>query len=287
MLRAFRPFNLLMIIGLCLTFQVLSFKLKGTDIELFSTQLGTYLLVAVLIAGSGYLLNGYYDRKIDAINIENYQFPFSGKQTLLIFSLANAMAILLSWSEFGINFTLLFCVLPSWLLWIYSLLLKRLPMIGNICIASISVWLPLGLLMINKDLELLRIPSFYGLWTMGLLVEIFVITLAREIIKDIEDLEGDLSNQCKTLPIVFGVTFSSILATILITVGSLIWYNLIVKTSSTLSGITFFSSIVTLTVLLGSIFLLYTRKAHKKRAQIGSLILKLAMVIALITCAII
>jgi 4-hydroxybenzoate polyprenyltransferase len=87
-------------------------------------------------------------------------------------------------------------VIAVFLLWLYSNLLKRLPFVGNLSVAFLT-----GLTLILVDLYfhsgnyLIYIYACFA----------FFMTLIREIIKDMEDLKGDNSFGCKTLPIIWGI----------------------------------------------------------------------------------
>ncbi len=82
------------------------------------------------------------------------------------------------------------------LLWLYSNNLKRLPFIGNFVVAILT------------GLSVLMIDLYYHSHSTVIYIYAgfaFMMTLVREIIKDIEDLKGDNSFGCKTLPIVWGI----------------------------------------------------------------------------------
>ncbi|MFW5726621.1 MAG: geranylgeranylglycerol-phosphate geranylgeranyltransferase, partial [bacterium] len=87
----------------------------------------------------------------------------------------------------------------AFLLWLYSNQLKRLPLIGNVTIAflsGLSVWV-IGLYYPQQELLVFT----YAVFAFG-------ISLVREIIKDIEDMQGDETFGCKTLPIILGVRYT-------------------------------------------------------------------------------
>jgi 4-hydroxybenzoate polyprenyltransferase len=101
-----------------------------------------------------------------------------------------AMGFLLSWHIAAINFV------SAFTLWLYSNLLKRQPFIGNLVVAlltSISI-LIVEVLYHSGNILILIYASFA-----------FFMTLVREIIKDMEDLKGDNTFGCRTLPIIWGL----------------------------------------------------------------------------------
>lgn len=162
------------------------------DPKLFILSLST-----VMIAAGGYVINDYYDIKIDLINkpqrvvigksiTRRYAILF---HTLLSF-FGILLGFLLSWKIAAVNFV---CVT---VLWWYSNSLKRQPFIGNFVVAlltGIAIWLVDSLYKTGHML-IISYASFA-----------FFITLIREIIKDMEDMKGDQTFGCQTLPIVWGM----------------------------------------------------------------------------------
>lgn len=152
----------------------------------------------MMIAAAGYIINDYYDVKIDLINKPGRVVIGKGitRRYAIFFHTALsisgvAMGLLLSWQISLVNFT------SAFLLWFYSNNLKRQPLIGNFTIGFLTA---LSILVVN----LLYAPPFnsfiliYALFAMAM-------TLVREIIKDMEDWKGDNSFGCKTLPIIWGI----------------------------------------------------------------------------------
>lgn len=162
------------------------------DPRLFILSLST-----VLIAAGGYVINDYYDIKIDLINkpervvigksiTRRYAILF---HTLLSFA-GVFLGFLLSWKIAAVNLA------SATLLWWYSNNLKRQPFIGNFVVAlltGIAIWLVDSLYKTGHML-IITYASFA-----------FFMTLVREIIKDMEDLKGDQTFGCQTLPIVWGM----------------------------------------------------------------------------------
>lgn len=158
-----------------------------------------FLLVAStgFIAAAGYIINDYYDIKIDLINKPERVVIGKGitrryailYHTLLSFA-GVAIGTYLSWKIGLLNFG------AAFLLWWYSNSLKRQPLIGNIVVSLLTA------------LAIVIVDSLYK--TGNTLIFIyaafaFFITLIREVIKDMEDLKGDDTFGCKTLPIIWGI----------------------------------------------------------------------------------
>lgn len=151
----------------------------------------------LLIAAAGYIINDYYDVKIDYINkperviigrqiTRRYAILFHiGLSTLGLF-----LGLMISWRIGFINLVSIF------FLWLYSNSLKRLPFIGNFTVAILT------------GLSILMVDVYYQTHNSVIYIYAcfaFFMTLIREIIKDMEDLKGDNSFGCKTLPIVLGI----------------------------------------------------------------------------------
>lgn len=199
LLRLTRFWNLV-IIGLAQYFTA-GFLISSA--ALFDAKLLLLSVSTVLIAAAGYIINDYYDVKIDLIN--KPERVVIGKSiarrfailfhTALSFS-GVVIGFLISWKIGVINF------LSAFLLWLYSNYLKRQPFVGNLTVAlltGLSIELINVLFEVNNQLVII-----YALFA-------FFMTLIREIIKDMEDLKGDNSFGCKTLPIIWGIRKTKLL----------------------------------------------------------------------------
>ncbi len=168
-----------------------------------------FIIVVVstlLVAGGGYIINDYYDVSTDKINKPE------GVIVGTIISPETAQRIYLIFSALGL-FGGFFCglapvfILMVALLWLYSFRLKKIAILGNLCVALL-IWLS-AYLVVTAELQNLSFISplvaqevrLYGL---GFGLFAGVSTLGREIIKDAEDIEGDRQNNCRTLPIIAG-----------------------------------------------------------------------------------
>jgi 4-hydroxybenzoate polyprenyltransferase len=151
----------------------------------------------VLIAAAGYIINDYYDVKIDYINKPSRVVigkSITRRYAILFHVVLSSAGVLLglslSWKIGAVNLVTVF------LLWLYSNNLKRLPLIGNFVVAFLT-----GLAIFIVDL-------YYHTGSALIIIYAsfaFFMTLVREIIKDMEDLKGDVTFGCKTLPIMLGL----------------------------------------------------------------------------------
>ena len=157
-----------------------------------------YLIIfsTVLITAAGYMINDYYDVKIDYVNRPNEVVVGKGiKRRVVIF-----LHSLINFSAIGLGYLVspriaLVNFVAAFLLWLYSNRLKREPFTGNLTVAFLtgfSVYL-IGYYYQKSELLVLTYSIFA-----------FFLNLIREIIKDIEDRPGDRKHGCRTLPIVIG-----------------------------------------------------------------------------------
>jgi len=172
----------------------------------------------LMLAAAGYIINDYYDVKIDYIN--KPERVIVGR--LLKRRIAMIWQLGLNLIGIGIGFILspwigLIHCFSAFTLWLYSNQLKRLPFIGNFSIALLT------------GMSVLVVAVFFGernwlIFTYAYFA--FGITLVREIIKDMEDLKGDETFGCKTLPIVWGIrkTKQFVFGLLALFIGSIFYF---------------------------------------------------------------
>ncbi len=171
-------------------------------------KLALLVLSTVLIAAAGYIINDYYDIKIDLVNKPErvvISRLIKRRWAMMINQAFNGLGIFLglfvSKKVALVNLIAVFC------LWIYANYFKRTPFWGNLLVALLTA------------LSLIVLAVYYPghqheVWVYA--VFSFCITLIREIIKDMEDVKGDAAHGCKTLPILWGIARTKILLYILI-----------------------------------------------------------------------
>jgi len=151
----------------------------------------------ILIAAAGYIINDYYDVKIDLINKPDRVVVGKSitRRYAILFHTSLSVSgvvigLLLNWKIGLVNFFSVF------FLWLYSNNLKRQPFIGNFVVAVLT---SVSILMVNLLYEVNNLEVvIYSIFA-------FFMTLIREMIKDMEDLRGDHTFGCKTLPIIWGL----------------------------------------------------------------------------------
>jgi 4-hydroxybenzoate polyprenyltransferase len=185
------------------------------------TDFWLFLIVAstVMIAAAGYIINDYYDIKIDLINKPDRVVigkTITRRYAIFFHTVISVtgvgMGLLINWKVGAVNFVSVF------LLWLYSNNLKRLPLIGNL-VVSLLTGLSIFLLSFLYE-QYLPLVMTYSLFA-------FFMTLIREIVKDMEDMKGDTTFGCRTLPIVWGIrkTKSFLYGTILVFSFLVLWLD--------------------------------------------------------------
>jgi 4-hydroxybenzoate polyprenyltransferase len=187
-----------------------------------------YLLLAatLFIAAAGYVINDYFDIKIDRINKPDKQIVgnnISKKQAMLLHQILSGIGIvcglILAYQLKSFSLAFLFIVVPG-LLWFYSASYKRQFLTGNIVVAllaGLSV-LVVGITAVadlkhtysNLVFET-TIPAEIYSWIGGFALFSFLLTLIRELVKDMQDVEGDKEMECHTVAIVWGEKRTKIL----------------------------------------------------------------------------
>jgi geranylgeranylglycerol-phosphate geranylgeranyltransferase len=165
------------------------------------------MVIVILITGAGNTINDYFDLSIDRINRPERPLP-SGTVTvtgaLLFAGILFAAGILIS--LFTNIFCAFFAVFNSLLLIAYAKTLKTTPFLGNLSVAFLagSIFLFGG--------ALAGIPGIVNNSVIALIT--ILAMLARELLKDAEDVPGDIAAGAKTIPVLYGVRLTAIISII-------------------------------------------------------------------------
>ncbi len=170
-----------------------------------------------MIAAAGYLINDYYDLKIDMVNRPQKVVigtEISRRPALLSHTLTNVAAVAIGfWADIWVGLVHIF---SSFLLWYYSNYLRRLPLIGNISIGVLSAMTFLILLIYYRTDD--PIVFFYAAFG-------FLMVVIREIVKDIQDVKGEAAFGCVTVPVIWGIRGAKTLIVSIIMAGSILLVN--------------------------------------------------------------
>lgn len=245
LLKLVRPINLFVIALTMYGMRVYFIpRIHMTSLQENSESFDFFLLVfsTVLIAAAGNIINDYFDVKADKINKPHKVIigKFIKPRWAIVLHwtmnfVAFAIACYLSW-RYETFWYVFIHLLSINALWFYSMYFKRRFLIGNLVIAGLTALVPI--LCGIHFLEFIQsqrdyLPSSWTLdtplhtgWALGSYFNTFVVlvfafyagilNLIREIIKDIEDVQGDLVLRAKTLPIVLGKRKTKQIAIILL-----------------------------------------------------------------------
>lgn len=207
--------NLLIVAGLQI---IVYYRLLHYDQSIVSV-LDAYLLVllTLLISAAGYIINDYYDSEIDKINKPEKWIVGNTLSTKLVLNVYKGIivvgAVIAIWIAIRLNMLL---YLPVYLfavvgLQVYSSRLKCSPFIGNLWVAMFCG--SVILIMAAPDL-IVRTPGILKPQFWFYICFAFVITFYREVVKDVEDIEGDQQYRCQTFVVKYGKKAGRILALI-------------------------------------------------------------------------
>ena len=209
--RLIRWQNLSMLIIIQLLFKYVLFKNYQITTSLTTTDFTLLVISIVLIAAGGNVINDLFDLETDKINKPTkvtVNTIFSESQVKLMYALLTFIGIIvgiyLSYKSDNL-LTSFYFVAVSILLFLYSSNFKRKALFGNL-VVSLLIGFSIILLGVFDVLPNNSNPNNQLGLTVMLVYAIFAtsINFIREIIKDIEDVDGDYSTGMKTLPIIFG-----------------------------------------------------------------------------------
>ena len=153
----------------------------------------TVAISALLLLSAGNAFNDYCDYEIDRINKPQRPIPSGRVQrrgalifAIVLLSIGAALGFLVN------RYAALIALIVSSCLIAYAVWLKRTPLVGNLVVGMLT-----GLTFIAGGVAVMSIrgvlvPAIFA----------FLFTTAREIVKDIEDTEGDIENRAKTIAVI-------------------------------------------------------------------------------------
>lgn len=302
-LRLIRPLNLMIITATmyCLGWYFDLINASSNISLITSFEFFLLVLSTVIIAAAGNVINDYFDVRADRINRPD--------RMVVARHIKRRWAIVLHWAmnfiAFAIAVYLTYVNETFWyvfihllsinLLWFYSMQLKRTVVIGNIVIALLTSLVPVLVgIFYNQHLrgvvadqpfpfDLNSSDHYYVYFGIGIGVFAFVLNWTREIVKDVEDIEGDKVIKAKTIPIVFGVRRAKIIASISLVATVLLSFILVWSYSAgyITEYMSFSPLMVSALIILFTFFKLAKSKTKKDFAQVNTLI-KVTMIIGLL-----
>lgn len=202
------------------------------DLQMDSFHFFLLVLSTVCITAAGYVINDYFDTHTDLLNRPREVIVGTKihRRFAMIFHLAlNIVGVGLGFYlsfYIGIPYLGLLFLLVAGVLWFYSTTYKRQFLVGNLIVAILTALVPLMVVVFEipllnaeyKDILLQNNMNFMYLfyWVLVFAFFAFMMNLMREIIKDIEDYEGDRVYGRKSLPVILGVRTSKNIVNLLI-----------------------------------------------------------------------
>jgi len=285
--------NLLLIVYIQLLLKFVLFSSFNIVSNLSLIQFILLLVSLLCITAAGYIINDIFDLKSDLLNkpekviVSKY---FSKEKSQQLYKWINSIGII---TGIGLALNLnkpsisLVFIGPSLLLNLYSKKLKSLPIIGNIVVSLLISFciLILFILDINTSIKsydqrivisIIFMLSFFA----------FFINLIREIIKDIEDVNGDYKLNMKTLPILIGRNRTKIIVLFLTIFPIGLLSYIIIKYSTTYNAVTFYLLFFSLLPMLFTVLKIKSAKSIKNYKTISTY-LKIIMLLGITTLLVI
>ena len=269
------------------------------DLEFPTVLFVLLVLTVVLIAAAGYMINDYFDVKTDLVNRPNevvINKHIKASKVYIAYFVINLVALCISFYlsiKVGVvSMTFLF-PLAMGLLWFYSTTYKRQLLMGNILVSIIIAGVPLLVALYEMPLihvKYLQYPAAYNVllrvvagWCGTYAFFAFLVNLIRELIKDIEDFEGDMAYGRTTLPVAFGLKTSKIVVTSLIAITivviEIVYLSLLEPNKIDLVTFAYFHLLLIIPLIVVAILIFMANR--KKHYTIISLIIKLVMILGL------
>ena len=230
---------------------------------------------------AGNVINDYFDYNIDLVNKPERPIP-SGRISLengkryayLLFAAGTVCGFLISYLTANwIPFIIV--LIADVVLYLYAYKLKATPLIGNLAVGFMTGFgFVFGGFTINNP-SIVMTSIFLGFFA-------FVMTTAREIIKDIEDVEGDRKDGARTLPILIGKKKPAILATILIIIDCALCPLLYIYH---IFGVLYLVIIAVAVIIFIYSAILIMKSQEEPVAHKSSKLLKIGMLIAFLSFA--
>ena len=213
---------------------------------IFDNNLFLVILCSTICIVSGFIINDYYDTKKDSINTPikfKLGESIKDKTKLFLYFFLNLLVVLVS-SLISMR-AIVFFSIYIFFIWFYTHKLRKLVFIGNLFYSILTITPFFAILLYFKKIEFIIIA--YALF-------LFFILLLKDIVKDMKNLKGDFSANHKTIPVVFGESFTKTLVSLLSIINIFLILNLFLNFNS---GFMFYFYALALVVMGYFLFRLY------------------------------
>jgi len=175
---------------------------------LLDRSLFALIIASVVSIASGYIINNFYDSEKDSINrpqqVTVEQIVSQNTKLMLYFVLNILVIIAASYVSFR---AVMFFLVYIFGIWFYSHKIKKRPLIGNLTSAILTITPFFAIFLYYKNFSsLIFVFGFY----------LFLILSMRELVKDLQNLKGDLLQNYNTIPVIYGEKYSKLMILILI-----------------------------------------------------------------------
>ncbi len=175
---------------------------------LLDRTLFALILASVAAIASGYIINNFYDSEKDSINrphqVSVEKMVSQNTKLILYFILNISVIIAASYVSFR---AVLFFSLYIFAIWFYSHKIKKRPVVGNLTSAILTITPFFAIFLYYKNFNsLIFVFGFY----------LFLVLSMRELIKDLQNLKGDLLQNYKTIPVVYGEKYAKLMIIVLV-----------------------------------------------------------------------
>jgi len=272
------------------------------DLQFGEFNFALLVLATILLTASGYIINDYFDTESDLFNKPHKVTigkTITRKMAMNLHIALNLIAVAISFYisfKIGIYKIGFIFIIISGLLWFYSSSYKRQFLVGNLIVALLAGLVPFVVALfeipsLNKEYAeiLIQRNANFNLviyWILGFSLFSFITTFFREIIKDIEDFEGDKTFGSNTMPIIIGVFYSKIVAIflIIVTISALFYVQFVYI--STLNSLIYIiiALIIPLLFLIYKIIIAKTKEHFHFASILSKIIMILGVLYSIVAC---
>ena len=215
-----RGYNILLLVFAQYTAALFVFAPQLSTREiLFDINLFMLVMASAMAIAGGYTINSFYDSEKDLINRPRRTMIdrlVSQRTKLTVYFVCNMLSVL--FAGYASFLAIVFFSLYIFMLWFYSHKIKRFPFISNLLAAILTVVPFFSVFIYYKNFELVVFMHAAFL---------FIVIAMRTMLKDLHNLRGDLAQNYKTVPVVYGeITTKVLLSLLAIITLILVWVML-------------------------------------------------------------
>jgi 4-hydroxybenzoate polyprenyltransferase len=281
------------------------FKEAGIPFSIYIDLFGWIVLSTVLIAAAGNMINDYFDVKTDLINHPDtvvLDKVIKRRWAIILhltFTITGILIGAIAAVKTGYLRLVSFHLIAALSLWFYSTHFKKQLLVGNIIVSLLTAAVPFltfvfEMAYLNKTIPDFTSEHFPVLLSAGKITFLFsffafITSLAREIIKDMEDYKGDKETGGQTMPITWGIRTSKVVSFFLLFITALLLLVVIynsMKYKNELFSLSNLYILIGLVFPLGILMAIITKASKPHQFKRASLLLKVIMLLGIGYCVI-